>query len=89
MTSRLVDWVRAALARRLLGVSADEILYTFEDVRRELRATRAELSGELAALRRDVDRLAGQPAQVDTGDRPDPDRDHPARPGRSGAGGDA
>jgi hypothetical protein len=46
---------RSALVRRLLGVSAEEIRYTFEDVRRELRAARAEI----AALRRQVERLEG------------------------------
>jgi hypothetical protein len=47
----------AALQRWLLGLSADEIRYTFDDVRNELRATRAELREELQALRRDVERL--------------------------------
>ena len=42
------------LARRLLGISAEEIRYTFEDVRAEIRATRAELKGEIAELRRDL-----------------------------------
>jgi len=51
--------LRALLERRLLGLSVDEIRYTFEDVRAELRATRAELKEELAALRRDLDRLGG------------------------------
>ena len=56
---RLLVQLRALLARRLLGLSADEIRYTFEDVRAELRATRAELKEELAALRRDLERLGG------------------------------
>jgi hypothetical protein len=51
--------LRALLERRLLGLSVDEIRYTFEDVRAELRATRAELKEELAALRRDLERLGG------------------------------
>jgi len=54
---RLLRRLRALLERRLLGLSADEIRYTFEDVRAELRATRAELKEELAALRRDLERL--------------------------------
>lgn len=47
----LVDQVR----RRLLGVSPEELRYTFEDVRNELRATRAELKAEIAELRREVE----------------------------------
>jgi hypothetical protein len=60
--SRIVTFLgrlRALLERRLLGLSVDEIRYTFEDVRAELRATRAELKEELAALRRDLERLGG------------------------------
>jgi len=45
------------LRRRLLGISADEIRYTFEDVRAELRATRAELKAEIDGLRREIDSL--------------------------------
>lgn len=59
--------LRAALERHLFGLTADEIRYTFEDVRQELRATRDELREELATIRRDLDRLAGRPAPV-----PDP-----------------
>lgn len=43
------------LRRRLLGVSPEELRYTFEDVRGELRATRAELKAEIADLRREVE----------------------------------
>jgi hypothetical protein len=57
--SSLAARLRSALTRRLLGVSAEEIRYTFEDVRRELRAARAELD----ALRREVDRREARPAQ--------------------------
>ncbi|GEJ58818.1 hypothetical protein [Anaeromyxobacter diazotrophicus] len=57
---RLPARLRAALERHLFGLTADEIRYTFEDVRQELRATRAELRDELAAIRRDLDRLAGK-----------------------------
>jgi hypothetical protein len=56
---RLLAAGRAALSRRFLGVTAEEIRYTFDDVRKELRATRAELLGEVAALRRDLDALLG------------------------------
>lgn len=55
--TRLLYRLRAALERRLVGLSAEEIRYTFEDVRAELRATRAELKAELADLRRDLARL--------------------------------
>jgi len=51
LLATLIDGLR----RRLLGVSPAEIAYTIEDVRRELRATRAELKDELAALRREVE----------------------------------
>jgi len=47
----LIDQLR----RRLLGVSPEELRYTFEDVRSELRSTRAELKAELAELRREVE----------------------------------
>jgi hypothetical protein len=47
----LLDQVR----RRLLGVSPEELRYTFEDVRNELRATRAELKAEIAEVRRQVE----------------------------------
>jgi hypothetical protein len=56
---------RAALSRRFLGVSADEIRYTFDDVRQEVRATRAELLAEIAALRRDLDALVGRDLRRD------------------------
>ncbi len=46
----LIDQLR----RRLLGVSPEELRYTFEDVRNELRATREELKAELAEVRREV-----------------------------------
>jgi hypothetical protein len=59
--SGLAARLRSALFRRLLGVSAEEIRYTFEDVRRELRAA----SAEIAALRREVDRLAGRAMEGD------------------------
>jgi len=45
----------SALARRLFGISAEEIRYTFEDVRAEIRATREELKREIADLRREVE----------------------------------
>jgi hypothetical protein len=52
-----------ALARRLLGISAEEIRYTFEDVRQEIRAVRSELGTEIARLQRELEELRG-------GDRP-------------------
>jgi hypothetical protein len=63
--------VRAALSRRFLGVTAEEIRYTFDDVRKELRATRSELLEEVAALRRDLDALVGREV------RPDDEDDEP------------
>ncbi len=52
-----------ALWRRLFGISAEEIRYTFEDVRAEIRATREELKGEIAQLRTEV--LASAPGGAD------------------------
>ena len=54
---KLLDVVIGALRRRLLGISAEEIRYTFEDVRAEIRAVRAELKEELEAVRKDIDSL--------------------------------
>jgi len=54
---KLLDSLVAGVRRRLLGISAEEIRYTFEDVRGEIRAVRAELKEELAAIRRDLDTL--------------------------------
>jgi hypothetical protein len=54
---RLVDQLVAELRRRLLGISAEEIRYTFEDVRGEIRALRAEVKDELAQIRRELDAL--------------------------------
>ncbi|HTN53314.1 MAG TPA: hypothetical protein VML50_12990 [Anaeromyxobacter sp.] len=45
------------LRRRLLGISAEEIRFTFEDVRGEVRALRAELKEEIAQIRRELDSL--------------------------------
>jgi ribosome recycling factor len=50
-----LEALAAALARRLLGISAEEIRYTFEDVRSEIRAVRGELKGEIAELRRELE----------------------------------
>ncbi len=55
--------IRGVLARRLLGISADEIRYTFEDVRQEIRSVRDEMRAEVARLQREVENLRG-------GDRP-------------------
>jgi len=45
------------LRRRVLGISPEEIRYTFEDVRSELRAARAELKDEIDKLHRELDAL--------------------------------
>ncbi len=47
----------SVLRRWILGVSPEEIRYTFDDVRGELRAVRAELKEEIADLRRQIDAL--------------------------------
>jgi hypothetical protein len=54
---KIVDALVSELRRRLLGISAEEIRYTFEDVRGEIRALRAELKEELAQVRRELDAL--------------------------------
>ncbi|BDG05783.1 hypothetical protein [Anaeromyxobacter oryzae] len=54
---RLIDAFVSEVRRRLLGISAEEIRYTFEDVRGEIRALRAELKDELAIVRRELDSL--------------------------------
>jgi hypothetical protein len=54
---KLVETLVAALRRRLLGISAEEIRYTFEDVRKEIRAVRAELKDDVADIRRQLDAL--------------------------------
>ncbi len=54
---KLLDSLVSALRRRLLGISAEEIRFTFDDVRGEVRALRAELKEELAQIRRELDAL--------------------------------
>lgn len=54
---QLLDSLVAELRRRLLGISAEEIRYTFDDVRGEIRALRAELKDEIAQLHRELDAL--------------------------------
>lgn len=54
---RLLDTLVSELRRRLLGISAEEIRYTFDDVRGEVRALRAELKEEIAELHRQIDSL--------------------------------
>jgi len=54
---KLVETLVAALRRRLLGISAEEIRYTFEDVRKEIRAVRAELKDDVTDIRRQLDAL--------------------------------
>ncbi len=55
MTVGVLGTLIDQLRRRLLGVSPEELRYTFEDVRNELRATRAELKAEIAVLRHEVE----------------------------------
>ncbi len=54
---KLVDTLVAALRRKLLGISPEEIRYTFEDVRNEIRALRTETREELAQIRKEIDSL--------------------------------
>ncbi len=54
---KLVGAVVSALRRRLLGISPEEIRYTFEDVRNEIRALRTETREELAQIRKEIDSL--------------------------------
>ncbi len=54
---KLLDSLVSALRRRLLGISAEESRFTFDDVRGEVRALRAELKEELAQIRRELDAL--------------------------------
>ena len=54
---KLVGAVVSALRRRLLGISPEEIRYTFEDVRKEIRGVRAEVMDEIAGIRRELDAL--------------------------------
>jgi cell division protein FtsB len=54
---KLLEALLSEARRRLFGISPDEIRYTFEDVRAELRATRTELKEEIAKLHRELDAL--------------------------------
>jgi hypothetical protein len=53
----ILERLVAGLRRRLLGISAEEIRYTFEDVRNEIHAVRTEFAEEIAAIRRELDAL--------------------------------
>jgi hypothetical protein len=54
---KLIDAAIAALRRRILGISPEEIRYTVEDLRNEIRAVRTELKDEVAQLHRELDAL--------------------------------
>ncbi len=54
---KVLDVLVGELRRRILGISAEEIRYTFEDVRAEIRAVRAELKQDIEAIRKDLDSL--------------------------------
>lgn len=54
---QLLSSIVAELRRRVLGISAEEIRYTFDDVRGEIRALRAEMKEEIAELHRQIDAL--------------------------------
>jgi hypothetical protein len=54
---KLLDVAVAALRRRVLGISPEEIRYTIADLRSEIRAVRTELREEVAQIRRELDSL--------------------------------
>ena len=54
---RFLDSIVSELRRRILGISPEEIRYTFDDVRGEIRALRTELKAEIAELHREIDAL--------------------------------
>jgi hypothetical protein len=54
---KVLEVLVGELRRRILGISAEEIRYTFEDVRAEIRAVRAELKQDIDAIRKDIDSL--------------------------------
>lgn len=60
----LLQALLSELRKRLLGISPDEIRYTFEDVRAELRSTRAELKEDIDKLRRELDSLPSRQDRV-------------------------
>jgi hypothetical protein len=61
---KLLEAFVSELRRRLLGISAEEIRFTFDDVRAELRATRAELKEEIDKVRREIDALPSRQDRV-------------------------
>jgi hypothetical protein len=54
---KLLDAAVSALRRRVLGISPEEIRFTLDDLRTEIRAVRAELREEVTALRKELDTL--------------------------------
>ncbi len=54
---RFLDSIVSELRRRILGISPEEIRYTFDDVRGEIRALRTELKAEIVELHREIDAL--------------------------------
>jgi ribosome recycling factor len=61
---KIVETLVAALRRRVLGISPEEIRFTFEDVRAEIRTVRRELTEEIEKLRRDLDTLPSRQDRV-------------------------
>jgi hypothetical protein len=70
----LLEELVARARRAVLGISAEEIRYTFEDVRAEVRALRAELHDEVARLRKEL----GAPPATPSGERRDDADDAPS-----------
>jgi hypothetical protein len=52
---KILDTLLSELRRRVLGISPEEIRFTFEDVRGEIRQVRRELGEEIEKLRRELD----------------------------------
>lgn len=65
LLQRLLAGARAAVERRVLGLSTEEIRYTVDDIRAEIRAIRAELLQEIGAVRADLERLVAGMADAD------------------------
>lgn len=68
MSMRIVGSLVAGLRRRILGISPEEIRFTFEDVRGEIRQVRRELGEEIEKLRRELDSL---PSRQDRAEGPE------------------
>ena len=73
---RIAGRLASAVRRALLGISPDEIRYTFEDVRRELRSARRDVQIELEAIRKDLDELRGREPRREAREEREPREEH-------------